>query len=119
MLCLKYDTLTPCPLSDDLPTQVCTIRILFIIFSPIKLEKGDRRAAARVQDSFSVLLLIRRDLQKHLALQLGQHNQNLYNDMKYVLEFFLYANRNGGLNFEISQLLHELGIQKNILTFVL
>ena len=70
------------------------IRILFIIFSPIRLEKGDRRAAARVQDSFSVLLLIRRDLQKHLALQLGQHNQNLYNDMKYVLEFFLYVNRN-------------------------
>ena len=94
MLCLKYDTLTPCPLSDDLHTYVCTIRILFIIFSPIKLEKGDRRAAARVQDSFSVLLLIRRDLQKHLALQLGQHNQNLYNDMKYVLEFFLYVNRN-------------------------
>ena len=25
----------------------------------------------------------------------------------------------GGLNFEISQLLHELGIQKNVLTFVL
>ena len=75
-------------------THMYYIRILFVIFSPIKLEKGDRRAAARVQDSFSVLLLIRRDLQKHLALQLGQHNQNLYNDMKYVLEFFLYANRN-------------------------